>query len=162
MTARNILLGFEGVLLLNTASTTPYATPTWDEIDTVKNMALKVTSQTADIGMRRGKGWGSQMNSIKDLPIEVEALYEKGNADLEQFFLAAITPRKFLDCVILDGPLITPAGGVASKGMRAHFNISDWELGQQLADGQMVKWTMAVGYFIAGEEPKAFTGTVAA
>lgn len=160
--SRNILLGFEGVLLVNTATTNAYATPTWVEIDTVKNIALKVTSQTADIGMRRGKGWGSQMNSIKDLPIEVEALYEKGNAALNEFFLAAVTPRKFLDCVILDGPLIEAAGGVASKGMRAHFNISDWELGQQLADGQMVKFTMAVGYFIAGQEPKAFTGTVAA
>ena len=159
--SNKILLGFEGVILLNTATSTPYATPDWDEVDTIKDTALEIANQVADIGMRRGKGWQSEMNATRNIPIQFSALYEKGNTILEAFFLASITPRKFLDIVILDGPLVVPAGGVASKGFRAWFNVSQWKLGQNLADGQMVEVTMAPGWFPSGEEPKPFTGTVA-
>lgn len=158
-----IRVGFEGVLALNTAAAGPnqYSTPTWTEIDVVKNLTLVIENQTADIGMRRGKGWASNMNAIKDLPIEVEALYEKTNDNLEKFFLATITPRTFLDCLILDGPVEAAAGGIASKGVRAWFNVSKWELSQGLGDAMMCKFTLGVGYFASGEEPKEFTGTVA-
>lgn len=156
-----IRLGFEGVLALNTASSNAYTTPTWTEIDVVKSLTLVIENQTADIGMRRGKGWASSMNAIRDLPIEVEALYEKSNANLAKFFDASITPRMFLDCLILDGPVVAPVGGTASKGMRAWFNVSKWELSQGLGDAMMCKFTLGVGYFVSGQEPKEFTGTVA-
>ena len=151
-------LGFECTMFVNTGT---YATPIWRELDTVTNTSLVVQNAVADVSMRRGKGWASEMNALTRLPIQVEAIYEKNNVDLEQFFDAAVTKRDFLDVLFLDGPLVAPVGGVASEGLRFWANVSDWERGEELENAVAVSFTLGTAPFPANQEPKIFLGTVA-
>ena len=155
-------LGFEAVLLINVATTNAYTTPDWEEVDITRDCALIIESDEVDLSMRRGKGWKTTVGGLKDLPIEIVVVSEKGNPHLELFREASLDRRKTLDLVILDGPLEVASGEDPSIGMRAHFTVLNFEEGQNIADGQLTTITMKVGYFVAGQEPKDFEGTVAA
>jgi hypothetical protein len=158
----SFLIGFEGTLLVNTAvMPAGYATPTWAELDTVSETAILVESKETEINMRRGGGWGSNLATIRNAPIEIKAVYEQGNANLTRLRDASLNPKMRLDMLILDGRLIAPVGGVASTGLRAWFTCTKWKLGQNVADGQMLEATLKLAWFPVGQGPQPFTGTVA-
>lgn len=155
-------LGFEAVLLHNTATdNTAYASPTWTENDTVKDMALNLEGDEVDVSMRRGKGWKATARGLRDAPIEIVMVKERGNTLQAAFRDAFFNPRRTLDLLILDGPLQVAAGQVASEGLRAHFEVLSYTENQNLADGQLITVSIKPGYHVAGQEPRDFTGTVA-
>jgi len=158
--ASKILMGFEGKFYYSSAAT--YATPTWVEQDTIKNIALVLEGTEADITMRRGKGFKSSALALIDMPLELEMVYEQANSDQQKFFAAFMDRQLLLDCLILDGPVIAATGKTASKGMRAWLEVLKWELGQEIEGVQMLKVSCKPGWFAPGEEPKEFTGTVSA
>ena len=154
-----ILMGFEGKFYSNSGSV--YATPTWAEEDTIKNIALVLEGTEADITMRRGKGFKSSALALIDMPLELEMVYEQANTNQQQFFACFMDRQLLMDCLILDGPVVAAAGKTASKGMRSWLEVMKWELGQEIEGVQMLKVSCKPGWFAAGEQPKPFTGTVA-
>ena len=156
------LVGFEASLMVNTAvMPAGWATPTWAELDTVSETAILIESKETEINMRRGGGWGSNIATIRNAPIELKAVYEQNNTNLNRLRAAALDPKLRLDMVILDGRMIAPVGGQASTGLRAWFTVTKWKLGQMVADGQMLEATLKLAWFPTGQEPRSFTGTVA-
>lgn len=156
------LVGFEGSLLVNTAvMPAGYTTPTWAELDTVSETAILIESKETEINMRRGGGWGSNIATIRNAPIELKAVYEQNNTNLNRLRAAALDPKMRLDMLILDGRLVAPVGGQASTGLRAWFTVVKWKLGQMVADGQMLEATLKLAWFPTGQAPQSFTGTVA-
>ena len=156
------LIGFEGSLLVTTAvMPAGYTTPTWAELDTVSETAILIESKETEINMRRGGGWGANVATIRNAPIELKAIYEQNNTNLNRLRAAALDPKMRLDMLILDGRLIAPVGGQPSTGLRAWFTVTKWKLGQNVADGQMLEATLKLAWFPTGQGPVSFTGTVA-
>lgn len=120
----------KAVIYRNTAVSTPYATPTWTAMTLVRDVSISRPWDFGDASVRatRVKLYApTQMDFAVTMTMRCD--------DLDAAYLAvdaAAVSGTALDLLILDGPITTEG----TRGVRAHFHISD--TGQDQAIGNVL------------------------
>lgn len=133
-----IKLGMEAKLFRNSGS---YASPTWAEMDNVKDLTLNLEAGEADVTTRGNNGWRATVASLKDGSIEFEMVWDTADAAftaIQQAYFGN-TPVEF---AVMDGP-ITEAG---SQGLRASFSITKFSRNEPLEEAISVSVTAKPTY----------------
>lgn len=73
-------LGLDCVLHFNSGT---YAIPTWGSVDNAKDVKLNLEAGESDASRRASAGWKETLTTLKDASIDVEMVYENGDADYE-------------------------------------------------------------------------------
>lgn len=68
-----IKLGMEAKLYRNSGT---YASPTWTEIQNVKDLTLNLEAGEADVTTRGNAGWRATIASLKDGSIEFDMVWD--------------------------------------------------------------------------------------
>ncbi|MCL4193205.1 MAG: hypothetical protein KJZ87_15825 [Thermoguttaceae bacterium] len=133
-----VKLGMEAKLFRNSGS---YASPTWAEMDNVKDLTLNLEAGEADVTTRGNNGWRATVASLKDGSIEFEMVWDTADAGftaIQQAYFGN-TPVEF---AVMDGP-ITQAG---SQGLRASFSITKFSRNEPLEEAVTVSVTAKPTY----------------
>lgn len=133
-----VKLGMEAKLFRNSGS---YASPTWAEMDNVKDLTLNLEAGEADVTTRGNNGWRATVASLKDGSIEFEMVWDTADAAftaIQQAYFGN-TPVEF---AVMDGP-ITQAG---SQGLRASFSITKFSRNEPLEEAITVSVTAKPTY----------------
>jgi hypothetical protein len=143
-------LSLNATLNVNTATETPYATPTWTPVKSVKDLSVSIDPDEADTSTRGTGGFKADSTTLIGLPIEVDAVWDPTDVQLMALVAASLS-RAAIDCVALDGPSAT----VGSQGPRAYFSVGKVTRDEKLADVLRVKFTLKPTN--AAEPPTWFT-----
>lgn len=125
-----IVLGLDAKLYRNTAV---WATPTWSEIDNVRDLTLNVEKGDADVSTRGSGGWRQHAVTLKDGSIEFEMVWDTADTEftaLKDAFFNDTT----VECAAMD-LAITVTG---SQGLHADFNVGDFSRNEALEDALKV------------------------
>lgn len=133
-----VKLGMEAKLFRNSGS---YASPTWAEMDNVKDLTLNLEAGEADVTTRGNNGWRATVASLKDGSIEFEMVWDTADeafTAIQQAYFGN-TPVEF---AVMDGP-ITEAG---AQGLRASFSITKFSRNEPLEEAITVSVTAKPTY----------------
>lgn len=126
--------GYECRLFRNTAT---YETPTWVEVDNVKDLTLPLAEDEADTSTRKDRGFKTAAGSLLDAPIEFQMVWDpedEGFTAIQQAFFA----RTGIEMAVLDGE-IDVAG---SQGLRATMAVLNFTRNENLGEAVTVSVTM--------------------
>lgn len=121
-----------------------YASPTWDEMISLRDVTLTFDSVSVDASVRASGSWELIKVAFLKAEVELEFLYSAGDADREALITAYLA-KTSLDLLFLDGE-----EGSTNKGLRAHFAITKWTREEPLKDLLKSKFTIAPTYNTAG------------
>ena len=124
-----IPLGYQAKAYINTASGT---TPTWSEIDIVRNVTLNLEKGEADVTTRGAQGWKEVLPTLKEASIETELVWDTSHTIFGKLLQAFLNDEN-LEFLFLDGPN-TQAG---SQGLRAVCGVFKFSRDEQL-DGALI------------------------
>src|SRR6187455_1224412 len=119
-----IKLGMEAKLYRNSGS---YASPTWAELDNVKDLTLNLEAGEADVTTRGNAGWRATIASLKDGSIEFDMVWDTADASF-----TAIKDAFFggtaVEFAVMDGDIET----AGSQGLRASMSITGFSRSEAL------------------------------
>ena len=133
-----IKLGMEGKLYRNTAD---YATPTWVEMQNVKDLTLSVEANEADATTRGNNGWEAIVAALKKGSIEFEMVWDTADADftaIQQAFFGNTT----IEFAVMDGDVASSG----SQGLRATMTITNFSRSEPLQEVMTVSVTIKPTY----------------
>lgn len=155
-----IRLGLNCNVYRNTGS---YASPTWNEVQAIKDLALNLEKAEADVSTRSNGGWRATLATLKDASIDFQMIADRSvtteKADLDAFRTAFFT-NAVIELIVLDGPEPAPSGSVASEGLRASFSVMSFTRNENLEEG--VTYDISIKPGPSENAPEWFTGTVSA
>lgn len=122
----DFVLGLDAKIYRNSAT---YESPTWVEIDNVKDLTLNLTKEEADVTTRANNGWKAIVASLKEGSIDFEMVWNKSDSNF-QALLASFLTNSVIDFLILDGPYDT----AGSEGLRASCQVFNFSRAEQLTD----------------------------
>lgn len=135
-----IKLGMEAKLFRNTGD---YASPTWVEMQNVKDLTLNLEAGEADATTRGNAGWRATIAALKDGSIEFEMIWDTADADF-----TAIKDTFFgstdLEFAVMDGDVA--ASG--SQGLRATMSITNFSRSEALEEAISVSVTAKPTYAV--------------
>ena len=108
-------LGQDCKLYRNTAT---YASPSWDEVDSARDVTLGLEKNETDISTRGNDGWEATATVRKKGSVEFELLWKPEGADFEAFRDAWLNGDS-IEVAVMDGPIDTPG----SQGLRATMQV---------------------------------------
>lgn len=115
-------------------NTNTYGSPTWVEIDIVKDATLSLDKGEFD-GSRRGSGgWKQSAGTMKSAEIELDILHKPGDAGYEALRDSFLN-NTVIDMAIMDGNILTSG----SEGLRAEMEVFSLSREEKLEEGIMVK-----------------------
>ena len=124
-----IPLGYQAKAYINTSTTT---TPTWTEVDIIRNVTLNLEKGEADVTTRSAKGWKEVLPTLKEATIETELVWDTTHTIFAKFLDAFLNDTN-LEFLFLDGE-VTATG---SQGLRAVCGIFKFSRDEQL-DGALI------------------------
>lgn len=132
------VLGLSGKLYRNTGT---YNSPTWLEIENVKDLNLSLTKGKADVTSRASNGWRQNKATLKEAVVEFQMVWNTDDADFTAIQEAWMldTPIEFL---VLDGPYDTPG----SQGLRATMDVFEFSRDESLEEAMMASVTIEPTY----------------
>lgn len=89
------------------------ATPTWDEMNNVRDIEISVSYTGVDITARFGGGFKVHEPALADLSFSTEHLYDPADTQLTDLRTVALN-RTLLDVAIMDGDIVV----VGNQGYR--------------------------------------------
>lgn len=149
MPATQIRLGATAKVYRNTAS---YSSPTWVEIDIVRDVTLNVENGEWDASYRGSGGWSIFVATLKKAEVDIDALHQPLDAGYIAMRTACMAyPPSVVDMAIFNGDLTTTGAGM--EGLRAPMAVMSKEATQPLEEGQMDKWKVKPGIDSGGHAP---------
>jgi hypothetical protein len=124
-----IPLGYQAKAYINTSTTT---TPTWTEIDIIRNVTLNLEKGDADVTTRGAAGWKEVLPTLKEASIDCEIVWDADHT-IFTTLLDAFINDKNLEFLFLDGAH-TKKG---SQGLRAVCGVFKFSRDEQL-DGALM------------------------
>lgn len=131
------VLGLNAKLYRNTAT---WATPTWDEVTGIRDVGINVSKALADVSARGGGGFRQQVATLKEGEITFQQVWSSADADFIAFE-QAWELNTTIDCWALDGDSTTSG----NAGLRAEFEVSGFDIGQELENAILVDVTLVIG-----------------
>lgn len=131
-------LGMEAKLYRNSGL---YATPTWDELQNVKDLTLNLEAGEADVTTRGNAGWRATIATLKDGSIEFDMLWDTADANftaLKDAFFGGTT----VEFAVMDGDILV----TGSQGLRAEMSITGFSRSEALEEAMMVSVTAKPTY----------------
>lgn len=124
------VLSEDAKLYYNTGS---YASPTWSEIDNVKDLTLSQDKGEVDLTTRASGGYEETGDGLISISVEFSMLYDTAEAyfgALEQAF----TNKTAVEFAVMDGPIAT----TGSEGLRATCMVKTFSRNESLGDALMM------------------------
>lgn len=136
-----IKLGMEAKLYRNTGT---YASPTWVEMQNVKDLTLNLEASEADVTTRGNAGWRATIAALKDGSIEFEMVWDTEDTDftaLKNAFFDG-TP---IELAVMDGDM----SAAGTQGLRAVCRILNFTRTESLEEALTVSVTAKPTYSTA-------------
>jgi predicted secreted protein len=133
-----IVLGLDAKLYRNTGN---YASPTWVEVENVKDVTLGLSKSEADVTTRKNGGWRAIVGALKEGVVSFEMLWDTADTDFQAFLDAWLNDTS-IEVLCLDGSV--SAGG--SEGLRATFSVIQFERQEPLEEAIKVAVTIKPTY----------------
>jgi len=133
-----IKLGMEAKLYRNSGT---YASPTWVEMQNVKDVTLNLEAGEADVTTRGNAGWRATIAALKDGSIEYEMVWDTADPDftaIQQAFFG----NTEIEFAVMDGD-ITASG---TQGLRATMSITNFSRSEALEEAIGVSVTAKPTY----------------
>src|SRR5688572_25442384 len=128
-----IKLGMEAKLYRNSGN---YASPTWSELENVKDLTLNLEAGEADVTTRGNAGWRATVATLKDGSIEFDMVWDTEDANftaLKDAFFGGMA----VEFAVMDGDIQT----TGSQGLRASMSITGFSPSEALEEAIMVSVT---------------------
>lgn len=123
----SIRIGLNSKIYRNTGT---FASPTWDEVANVKDLALDLSVNEADAATRGNGGWNAIVPTLKEAEVTWEMAWDPDDADLEAF-RAAFIAGSTIEVAVLDGTIgNTPAD---AHGLRFEAAVTKFSRAEPLA-----------------------------
>lgn len=123
-------LGIEGKLYRNTGT---YASPTWNEIQNVRDLTFTLEKDEVDVTTRANSGWKAFRYTLKNASLEFDMLWDPSDEDV-QALRDAFLNNTTIECLVLDGPVTTNG----SQGLRATFDVGRFTRNEPMGDTMIV------------------------
>jgi len=107
-----------------------HASPTWDEIDIVRDCTLSMEQNENDITARNGLGYVQTAGTLIDASVEFGVVWDTGNAAFSAL-LTAFFDRAPVELRVLDNDQTDPETGV---GLQAFFVVTSFTRNEGIAD----------------------------
>ena len=101
------VLGQDGKLYFNDGGT--YASPTWTELNQIKDVTLNLTKETTDVTTRSAAGYREYADGLKDVNVSFKMLWDQA-ADGYDEILAAYENNTAIEILCVDGVQPPPSG----------------------------------------------------
>ena len=131
-------LGLEAKLYRNTGT---YATPTWKEMENVKDLTLNLEASEADATTRGNGGWRATVAALKEGSIEFEMVWDTADDDFTAIQEAYFNGTE-IEFAVLDGDVTV--GG--TQGLRATMSILKFTRTEPLEEAITVSVTAKPTY----------------
>ena len=139
-----VVLGMNAKLYRSTGT---IGSPTWVEIDTVRDVTLSLETGEADVTTRAAGGWRESIATLRDATLEFEMVVDSGGAHFTAL-KNAFTAGTSLEFLILDG-----SNSVAgSQGLQAEMMIMSFSRNEALEEA------LTVSVSAKPTKPTAVTG----
>jgi TP901-1 family phage major tail protein len=125
-----VVLGMNAKLYRNSAT---YASPTWVEIDSVKDVTLSLETGEADVTTRAAGGWRESIATLRDASLEFEMVYDSAGTHFAAV-KDAFTGGTSIEFLILDGA----ESVTGSQGLRAEMSIMSFSRNEALEEALTV------------------------
>lgn len=145
------ILGLDAKLYRNTSTT---ETPTWVEIQNVKDVTLNMEKGEADVTTRAAAGWKQSVATLKEATLEFDMVWDPGDSGLTEI-MDAFMQNTSIELAVMDGP-IPPAAGQTSQGLRALWTVLKFAPNQPLEEAVTVSVSLKPTY---GSTPEWLTET---
>ena len=113
-------------------NTGTYDIPVWDAIPLIRDVTLNLEKGEADVTTRGANGWRQRIGTLKDASLDVELVWEQGDADFEAIRDSFLN-NSLLDLAVMDGA-IDEAG---SQGLRSEMEVFSFNRAEPL-DGAVM------------------------
>lgn len=123
----NVRLGLDAGLYRNSAN---YASPTWVEINNVRDVTVTLEKDESDVTTRGTGGWRARVATLKDLNVEFEMVAFAADTDLAAVRDAFINGTT-LDIAVMDTEINT----VGAEGPRAEMEVFSFSRNEPLTEG---------------------------
>lgn len=111
-----------------------YATPTWDEVDLVKDVQLNMEKGEADVTVRKSGGWTETADGLISATIDFGMLYDTSDAQFNSI-RSAFTGKTSIEVLVLDGAQDT----TGNQGLRATCMVQSFNRSETLGEALMVE-----------------------
>ena len=114
-----------------------WESPTWGEVDLVKDVTLNLEKGEADVTTRANGGWRAYVGTLKDGSVEFEMLWDPADTAFAAIRDAYLdnTP---VEMAVMDGE-ITENG---SEGLHAEFEVTQFNRNEPLEEGVTANVTL--------------------
>lgn len=129
-------LGLEMRTYLNTGA---MATPTWSEVELVRDETINLSKTLVDVTTRKSGGWRLQRGALKEASVDFSLLYVPGDEDFETFRDAFLDDSTQVIMGFFDGD-VTASG--THTGLHAAFNVTAFGQPRNLEDAVIVEVTV--------------------
>ena len=129
-------------------NTGSWGAPAWDEVPQFRDVSYDDERGQADVSSR-GSKFRTTKGTLRDVTIEGELIWQRGNAVLTAI-RQAYEAGNTVELAFMDGD-ITVTG---AEGPHAHWEIVKFGRNEPLEEGVVVPITMKPGPYPAGEEPE--------
>jgi hypothetical protein len=124
------VLGQDGKLYFNDGGT--YGSPTWTELNKVKDVSLNLTKETADSTVRSSGGFREYVDGLKDVNVSFKMLWDNA-ADGYDELLAAYENNTAVEILCVDGAT-PPPSGESIKGVRMTTMVANFTRDETLGE----------------------------
>ena len=131
-------LGMEARLYRNTGT---YETPTWTEIDNVKDVTLNLETGEADVTTRANNGWRATAATLKDGSVEFEMVWDTADAGFTAI-QEAYFDNTSIEFAVMDGDIATSG----TQGLRATMAVTNFSRNEPLEEAITVSVTIKPTY----------------
>jgi len=142
-------LGMNAKLYRNTGD---YTSPTWTEVDNVKDLTLNLEKGEADVTTRANQGWRATVGTLKDASVEYQMVWDSGDADFVAVRTAFFS-NQAIEFAVMDGDI----NDTESQGLRATFDILSFTRNEALEEAITFDVTMKPTY--AANAPQWINGS---
>jgi hypothetical protein len=149
----SLKLGFNAKIYLGTAPRATWgaadatgahtgAAPTGlSEGSDVKDLSIPIEKTEADVTTRGAGGWETVVGTLKKAAIDIPMIWDPGDAMCAALMKGFLTDAN-VPLAMLDGDKVT----TGSQGLWADFQVLKADKGEQLADAQMITFSVKPGY----------------
>lgn len=115
--------------------------PSWAEVENIRDLDLSLESGEADVTTRGNNGWEAVVATLKKGSLEFEMVWDTGDPDFAAF-LAAWLAKSSIECLALDGPVGSPG----HTGLRSFFKVLKCSRSEKLQEAVIASVTIKPTY----------------
>lgn len=122
--------GIDGKMYRNTGT---YSSPTWTEIDNVRDIEMSATTQEVETTTRVSGGWATFEPTLRVLELNFQMNWDTADTTGWDAIRQAYVNNSSVEILFLDRAIATGA-----QGVRVHMKVYEFSIGQSNAGIQTV------------------------